>query len=305
MFEVLLAALGVAIAALQWRVSQQEKASAENGLLLNLTQEWRTLQPAWRRSLLIVRGAGDFYVEAPWEEQLQYMALRASTDRSAHFLRSRDLRQLDETLIPPSLLEQYKLMSEEEHQSRLNSYSASAKEVVDLHVRICNAVLRGSLSLASVYDAFGASVLNNAAPLRRLASDDHYYYMLRGHPDRVLVLLDLLHAHGVRSGSISGMEAAKHKRRTRSGVLCRRRVRSFARLESTGLSVFGWFRAARLEYLLTWAEASPMTVYRRLRTFMGAHPWRNIPFDHFDDANYRLNERPTEGPTFVRTDHYL
>jgi hypothetical protein len=255
------ALLAAVFTAIQGFAARNQARSLQVQLLMGLNQDWRSLREAWAISLMLIRGSSDFYTRATMEARYAYVVLR----EMGHFGEYSPDPWSMSLDVPDEYRTRVSELSVSEQQLQAQRLIDATEDVVAFLQRTCGRVLSGELQVATLYEACGPAVVQNARPLRELAKEHRYSWYYPGMSERILILIDLLWAHAVRLGEVGeeNLSAiAAHKRATGSGLTNRLRVRRAARRHG------GRLVASRLEYLLCYAETRKRSRMQRIHRFL-------------------------------------
>jgi hypothetical protein len=236
---------------LQVRINRRQGKQMEIQVTRIINSEWKDLRLSWGVALMIGRGVGDYYVSAPWPIQLRFIALQRAAEASYQYTFSNSTSEENSIEVPESIEKEVAQLDENELRIEMQQLQAAIDDVLEFFAQLAGRVFRGELSVFATYETLGSAILNNAAPIRELVRYYKYSDLFPGNTDRVLSLIDLLWALGVKVGDISldtVYPVAEHKRRTGSGQACRFRVRRLAFAQGATL------HGIRLQRLLCFAE---------------------------------------------------
>lgn len=225
------------------RISRQASRTSASVYAVELRREWTELRDDWAMSLLLYRGPDDYYVEASHEQREDVRASILSLPDPGSDITG--------------------------HVSHLRSYTRNLRAVSHFMSHCADLILAGLLSTDDVYRILGPDVSRQGRALRWIcgASDyedtdgllanwqipDHSYF---GQQEKIMLLMDVLWARTAYWGDNaphSLMGAARHKRETGSGVMCRKRAYRLARRRGRP-----WLPAHRLSRSLRFAENPPV-----------------------------------------------
>ncbi|MCR6491152.1 hypothetical protein [Cellulomonas sp. P24] len=248
--------VSAALALLALLVSLLNRRASESVYTTALRKEWEDLHDHWSRSLLLARNPDDYYVDAPVElrSEIRKLVKRVDDFKSTDYADPNYGRELTDII------------------NSLREETAHVRTVVRFLAHAADLMLEGSLSVTSLYSMFGPDVSRHAHAIRwMIGSQSPQEFatpptgagsrlfsqvpegMYRGEQERVLLLLDLLWSEVAKRGdnephSILGV--ASHKKRSGSGVTCRKRLWRL----SSGVSPIRW---ATLRRQLRFAELVP------------------------------------------------
>lgn len=281
---ILLTGLLVAFAAGQVVVIRQQRALAELQVVHELREQWQSVHKEWTGFLVL---GGHFYLDIPEDVADAYPVLRHEDvdeyRRLVHF--NRRCRSCDE-IKSRVTQDEFALLS----QRSLEFPEEFHRLPLGLLATVCAYILRGRVSTGTAYEAFGSDLTRNGSSIRYvtdLAPNSTYYLgYYPGVRRRVLILVDLMWTEAAKRGDLQLLEHAKAadtKRKHRTGLRNRRRLREELRRLRGGMPSFG-----RFEWHLTAAEVAPglsrsSAFFRRLRAFLGG--LRRGPADSYPDRS--------------------